>query len=112
MREIVESNLRPTMTKKDLINSILESKTKEKTKEKEKTTTPTRKNPFKPAPDTEPRPKGSGTKEKEKTKEKERTTTNPRKNPFQPAPNTEPRPKGELPSYLNFGKMNIKLKGE
>jgi hypothetical protein len=112
MRDIVESNLRPTMTKKDLINSILESKTKEKTKEKEKTTTPTRKNPFKPAPDTEPRPKGSGTKEKEKTKEKERTTTNPRKNPFQPAPNTEPRPKGELPSYLNFGKMNIKLKGE
>jgi len=112
MRDIVESNLRPTMTKKDLINSILESKTKEKTKEKEKTTTPTRKNPFKPAPDAEPRPKGSGTKEKEKTKEKERTTTNPRKNPFQPAPNTEPRPKGELPSYLNFGKMNIKLKGE
>jgi hypothetical protein len=112
MREIVESNLRPTMTKKDLINSILESKTKEKTKEKEKTTTPTRKNPFKPAPDTEPRPKGLGTKEKEKTKEKERTTTNPRKNPFQPAPNTDPRPKGELPSYLSFGKMNIKLKGE
>ena len=112
MRDIVESNLRPTMTKKDLITSILESKTKEKTKEKEKTTTPTRKNPFKPAPDTEPRPKGSGTKEKEKTKEKERTTTNPRKNPFQPAPNAEPRPKGELPSYLSFGKMNIKLKGE
>jgi hypothetical protein len=112
MREIVESNLRPTMTKKDLINSILESKTKEKTKEKEKTTTPTRKNPFKPAPDTEPRPKGSGTKEKEKTKEKERTTTNPRKNPFQPAPNTDPRPKGELPDYLSFGSMNIKLKGE
>jgi hypothetical protein len=112
MREIVESNLRPTMTKKDLINSILESKTKEKTKEKEKTTTPTRKNPFKPAPDTEPRPKGSGTKEKERTKEKEKTTTPTRKNPFQPAPNTEPRPKGELPSYLSFGKMNIKLKGE
>jgi hypothetical protein len=112
MREIVESNLRPTMTKNDLINSILESKTKEKTKEKEKTTTPTRKNPFQPAPNTDPKPKGSGTKEKEKTKEKERTTTNPRKNPFQPAPNTDPRPKGELPSYLNFGKMNIKLKGE
>ena len=112
MREIVESNLRPTMTKNDLINSILESKTKEKTKEKEKTTTPTRKNPFQPAPNTDPKPKGSGTKEKEKTKEKERTTTNPRKNPFQPAPNTDPRPKGELPSYLSFGKMNIKLKGE
>jgi len=112
MRDIVEENLRPTMTKKDLIKSILESKTKEKTKEKEKTTTPTRKNPFQPAPNTDPKPKGSGTKEKEKTKEKERTTTNPRKNPFQPAPNTDPRPKGELPSYLSFGKMNIKLKGE
>jgi hypothetical protein len=112
MRDIVESNLRPTMTKKDLITSILESKTKEKTKEKEKTTTPTRKNPFKPAPDTEPRPKGSGTKEKERTKEKEKTTTPTRKNPFKPAPDTEPRPKGELPSYLSFGKMNIKLKGE
>jgi hypothetical protein len=112
MRDIVEENLRPTMTKKDLIKSILESKTKEKTKEKEKTTTPTRKNPFQPAPNTDPKPKGSGTKEKEKTKEKERTTTNPRKNPFQPSPNTDPRPKGELPSYLSFGKMNIKLKGE
>jgi hypothetical protein len=112
MRDIIEENLRPTMTKKDLINSILESKTKEKTKEKEKTTTPTRKNPFQPAPNTDPKPKGSGTKEKEKTKEKERTTTTPRKNPFQPAPNTDPRPKGELPSYLSFGKMNIKLKGE
>jgi hypothetical protein len=110
MREIVESNLRPTMTKKDLINSILESKTKEKTKEK--TTTPTRKNPFKPAPYAEPRPKGSGTKEKERTKEKEKTTTPTRKNPFKPAPDAEPRTKGELPSYLNFGKMNIKLKGE
>ena len=148
MREIVESNLRPTMTKNDLINSILESKTKEKTKEKERTTTNPRKSPFKPAPDAapkpkgsgteekkrtkekerttttprknpfqpapnaDPKPKGSGTKEKEKTKEKERTTTNPRKNPFQPAPNTDPRPKGELPKYLSFGKMNIKLKGE
>jgi hypothetical protein len=112
MRDIVESNLRPTMTKKDLITSILESKTKEKTKEKEKTTTPTRKNPFKPAPDAEPKPKGSGTKEKERTKEKEKTTTPTRKNPFKPAPDAEPRPKGELPSYLSFGKMNIKLKGE
>ena len=36
----------------------------------------------------------------------------PRKNPFQPAPNSDPKPKGELPSYLSFGKMNIKLKGE
>jgi hypothetical protein len=112
MREIVESNLRPTMTKNDLINSILESKTKEKTKEKERTTTNPRKNPFQPAPNSDPKPKGSGTKEKEKTKEKERTTTTPRKNPFQPAPNTDPRPKGKLPSYLSFGKMNIKLKGE
>jgi hypothetical protein len=112
MRDIVESNLRPTMTKKDLITSILESKTKEKTKEKEKTTTPTRKNPFKPAPDAEPKPKGSGTKEKERTKEKEKTTTPTRKTPFKPAPDAEPRPKGELPSYLSFGKMNIKLKGE
>jgi hypothetical protein len=76
MRYIIEENLRPTMTKKDLIKSILESQTKEKTKEKEKTTTPTRRSPF------------------------------------QPAPNTDPRPKGELPSYLSFGKMNIKLKGE
>ena len=76
MRDIVEENLRPTMTKQDLIKSILESQTKEKTKEKEKTTTPTRKNPF------------------------------------QPAPEKQPRPKGELPSYLSFGKMNIKLKGE
>lgn len=112
MRDIVEENLRPTMTKKDLINSILESQTKEKTKEKEKTTTPTRRSPFKPAPDSSPKPKGSGTKEKERTKEKEKTTTPTRRSPFQPAPNTDPRPKGELPSYLSFGKMNIKLKGE
>jgi hypothetical protein len=112
MRDIVEENLRPTMTKKDLINSILESQTKEKTKEKEKTKTPTRRSPFKPAPDSAPKPKGSGTKEKERTKEKEKTTTPTRRSPFQPAPNTDPRPKGELPSYLSFGKMNIKLKGE
>ena len=50
--------------------------------------------------------------QKEKTKEKEKTTTPTRRSPFQPAPNTDPRPKGELPSYLSFGKMNIKLKGE
>ena len=127
MRDIVEANLRPAITKKDLMNLMRKkmtkessemtemkesSKTKEKTKEKEKTTTPTRRSPFQPAPNTDPRPKGAGTKEKEKTKEKERTTTNPRKNPFQPAPNTETRPKGELPKYLSFGKMNIKLKGE
>jgi hypothetical protein len=129
MRDIVEANLRPAITKKDLMNLMRKkitkessemtemkessgTKEKERTKEKEKTTTPTRKNPFKPAPDTEPRPKGSGTKEKERTKEKEKTTTPTRKNPFKPAPDAEPRPKGELPSYLNFGKMNIKLKGE
>ena len=51
-------------------------------------------------------------KTKEKTKEKEKTTTPTRRSPFQPSPNTDPRPKGELPKYLNFGKMNIKLKGE
>jgi len=129
MREIVEANIRPAITKKDLMNLMRKkmtkessemtemkessgTKEKEKTKEKERTTTPTRKNPYQPSPNTEPRPKGSGTKEKEKTKEKERTTTTPRKNPYQPAPNTEPRPKGELPKYLSFGKMNIKLKGE
>jgi hypothetical protein len=126
MREIVEANIRPAITKKDLMNLMRKkmtkessemkessgTKEKEKTKEKERTTTTPRKNPFQPAPNTDPKPKGSGTKEKEKTKEKERTTTNPRKNPFQPAPNTEPRPKGKLPSYLSFGKMNIKLKGE
>lgn len=112
MRDIIEENLRPSMTKKDLIKSILESKTKEKTKEKEKTTTPTRKNPFKPAPESEPRPKGAGTKEKERTKEKEKTTTPTRRSPFKPAPETEPRPKGELPQYLSFDNMDIKLKGE
>ena len=114
MRYIIEENLRPSMTKKDLIKSILESQTKEKerTKEKEKTTTPTRRSPFKPAPESEPRPKGAGTKEKERTKEKEKTTTPTRRSPFQPAPNTDPRPKGELPQYLSFDNMNIKLKGE
>ena len=124
MREIVEANLRPAITKKDLMNLMRKkvtkensemtesSKTKEKTTEKEKTTTNPRKSPFKPAPDSAPKPKGSGTEEKKRTKEKERTTTTPRKNPFQPAPNSDPKPKGELPSYLSFGKMNIKLKGE
>lgn len=114
MRDIIEENLRPTMTKKDLIKSILESQTKEKerTKEKEKTTTPTRRSPFKPAPESEPRPKGAGTKEKERTKEKEKTTTPTRRSPFKPAPDTDPRPKGELPQYLSFDNMNIKLKGE
>jgi hypothetical protein len=124
MREIVEANLRPAITKKDLMNLMRKkvtkensemtesSKTKEKTTEKEKTTTNPRKSPFKPAPESAPKPKGSGTEEKKRTKEKERTTTTPRKNPFQPAPNSDPKPKGELPSYLSFGKMNIKLKGE
>ena len=114
MRDIIEENLRPSMTKKDLIKSILESQTKEKerTKEKEKTTTPTRRSPFKPAPESEPRPKGAGTKEKERTKEKEKTTTPTRRSPFKPAPESEPRPKGELPKYLSFDNMNIKLKGE
>lgn len=114
MRDIIEENLRPSMTKKDLIKSILESQTKEKerTKEKEKTTTPTRRSPFKPAPESEPRPKGAGTKEKERTKEKEKTTTPTRRSPFKPAPESEPRPKGKLPQYLSFDNMNIKLKGE
>jgi len=124
MREIVEANLRPAITKKDLMNLMRKkvtkensemtesSKTKEKTTEKEKTTTNPRKSPFKPAPDAAPKPKGSGTEEKKRTKEKERTTTTPRKNPFQPAPDAAPKPKGELPKYLSFGKMNIKLKGE
>jgi hypothetical protein len=124
MREIVEANLRPAITKKDLMNLMRKkitkensemtesSKTKEKTTEKEKTTTNPRKSPFKPAPESAPKPKGSGTEEKKRTKEKERTTTTPRKNPFQPAPETAPKPKGELPKYLSFGKMNIKLKGE
>jgi hypothetical protein len=124
MRDIVEANLRPAITKKDLMKLMKKkmtkessemtesSKTKEKTTEKEKITTNPRKSPFQPAPNTDPKPKGSGTKEKERTKEKEKTTTPTRRSPFQPAPNTEPRPKGELPKYLSFGKMNIKLKGE
>lgn len=127
MREIVEANLRPAITKKDLMKLMKKkitkessemtemkesSKTKEKTKEKEKTTTPTRRSPFKPAPESEPRPKGAGTKEKERTKEKEKTTTPTRRSPFKPAPESEPRPKGELPQYLSFDNMDIKLKGE
>jgi hypothetical protein len=129
MREIVEANIRPAITKKDLMNLMRKKITKEssemtemkessgteekkRTKEKERTTTTPRKNPFQPAPETAPKPKGSGTEEKKRTKEKERTTTTPRKNPFQPAPKTAPKPKGKLPSYLSFGKMNIKLKGE
>jgi len=119
MEELVENALRPKMSKKDLLETIKnqkmiseDSKTKEKerTKEKEKTTTPQRKSPFKPAPNTDPAPKGSKTKEKERTKEKEKTTTPQRKSPFKPAPNTEPAPKGELPNFLKFDTMNIKLK--
>jgi hypothetical protein len=90
MREIVEANIRPAITKKDLMNLMRKKVTKENSEMIE----------------------SSGTKEKERTKEKEKTTTPTRKNPFKPAPDAEPRPKGELPSYLNFGKMNIKLKGE
>jgi hypothetical protein len=119
MEELVENALRPKMSKKDLLETIKnqkmiseDSKTKEKerTKEKEKTTTPQRRSPFKPAPNTDPAPKGSKTKEKERTKEKEKTTTPQRKSPFKPAPNTDPAPKGKLPNFLKFDTMNIKLK--
>jgi hypothetical protein len=121
MSDIVEESLRPRMTKKDLLETIKfqkmiieDSKTKEKTKEKEKTTTPKRRSPFQPAPNTDPAPKGAGTKEKERTKEKEKTTTPKRRSPFQPAPNTDPAPKGEnkskLPNFLKFNTLDIKFK--
>ena len=91
MRDIVEANLRPAITKKDLMNLMRKKMTKESSEMTEMK---------------------ESSKTKEKTKEKEKTTTPTRRSPFQPAPNTDPRPKGELPSYLSFGKMNIKLKGE
>ncbi len=114
MESIIESHLTPKMSKSELLGFIQETtKEKEKTKEKERTTTPQRKNPYKPAPNTDPAPKGAGTKEKERTKEKEKTTTPQRKNPYKPAPNTDPAPKGkrknDLPGFLKFDTLNIKF---
>ena len=114
---LLESENKPSMTKKDLLN-LLENTpgTKEApvvvpTKTPSK---PERKSPFKPKH--KPKPKGSSDVETAPTRVKPGTKEKPeRKNPFKPK--HKPNPKGEsgdnkVPEFLSFDNLNIKFKDE
>jgi hypothetical protein len=110
---LVDKHIKPSMTKKDFMNYILEQDPGTKEKEREKTKTPSKpkddpKDPFSPKPGIKPRPKASepGTKEREKTKTPVKPKDNP-KDPFSPKPGIKPRPKAkgensELPDFLSY----------
>lgn len=121
---IVENNLPPRMTKGDLLKYLSEdtkTKPKEKEKEKEKEK-PERKNPFKPSPHKQPKPKAHKEETKEavmdapakpKTKPGTKPTTKPGQKPgtpFRPSPHKQPKPKARIPQWLTFDSMGIKLK--
>ena len=110
---LVDKHIKPSMSKKDFMNYILEQDPGTKEKEREKTKTPSKpkddpKDPFSPKPGVKPRPKASepGTKEREKTKTPVKPKDNPN-DPFSPKPGIKPRPKAkgensELPDFLSY----------
>ena len=124
--QIVEKHLNPKMTKGELLKFVKEQKTKESptTKPKEPTTTPKEPkhdpdSPYKVKPGTKPAPKAE-TKEQAAptTKPKEPTTTPGTKEPVRTPstpyqPKTKPAPKArktDMPNWLNFKTVGIKLK--
>ena len=117
---LLSNEIKPTMTKKDLIIHILESTAPAPTKTPTKapgTKEPKKGNPFKPKH--EPRPKGeienmSTAPAPTKTPTKAPGTKEPNKgNPFKPK--HEPRPKGkgkQIPEFLKFDNLNIEFRNE
>jgi hypothetical protein len=98
-RTIIEKNLRPTITKGDLLNMIneqpVETPVKPKTRPNVKPGSPL------PNPGSLPKPKAAGTKEAPV-----KPTTKPRVKPGSPLPNpgSLPKPKAinQLPDFMQF----------
>lgn len=109
---LVEKHISPKMSKKDLLSLVYEQGTKEKerTKEKEKTKNPAHDNPY--APKVKPAPKAGDTKT---APVKPKTPTKPGKPDYDTPykPKVKPAPKAgneELPNWLTFNSIGIKLK--
>jgi hypothetical protein len=116
---LVEKHITPKMSKKDIL-SLLGEDTKvapDRTKEKEKVK-PGKDNPYKPKPGVKPSPKakkeiGEDTKTAP-AKPTTKPTTKPGKDsPYKPKPGVNPAPKAKknLPSWLSFSSLGLKLKG-
>lgn len=115
--QIVENYLSPKMSKSDLVRLVSETETaptpvKPKTPTKPEKPTPS--TPYKPKH--KPAPKAE-TKEQEPTiaPPKPKTPTKPSRpdTPYKPKPGPKPAPKAgndEIPSWLSFNKLGIKLK--
>ena len=142
---LVEKHLNPKMTKGELMSLLGKKIVIENTKEKEApvkdpgTKTPAKpktKDPFRPEPHKQPKPKAEDEKPKpranyKKTETKEfvmdapaptkkpkvdpgtKTPTKPKtKDPFKPEPHKQPNPKAgrKIPNWLTFNNLGIKFK--
>jgi hypothetical protein len=119
---LVEKHITPKMTKKDFLSLVSEQGTKEKerTKEKEKTKEKERGTPYSPKPGPAKAPKAHKHEvdEQDVAPSKPRIkepVTKPNKpgTPYSPKPGPAKAPKaskGELPSWLSFKSIGIKLK--
>jgi hypothetical protein len=122
IRRLVEKHITPKMTKKDFLSLVSEQGTKEKerTKEKEKTKEKERGTPYSPKPGPAKAPKAHKHEvdEQDVAPSKPRIkepVTKPNKpgTPYSPKPGPAKAPKaskGELPSWLSFKSIGIKLK--
>lgn len=115
--KLIETHLSPKMSKSDLVKLVSETETapapvKPKTPTKPKTDPD---NPYKVKPGVKPAPKAE-TKEQAPTiaPPKPKTPTKPSPDtPYRPKPGPKPAPKAgkdEVPSWLSFNKLGIKLK--
>lgn len=116
--KLIESHLSPKMTKGDLVRLVSETETapapvKPKTPTKPKQDPD---NPYKVKPGVKPSPKAE-TKEQSPTiaPPKPKTPTKPSQpdTPYRPKPGPKPAPKAgndDVPSWLSFNKIGIKLK--
>ena len=119
---LVEKHITPKMSKKDFLSLVSEQGTKEKerTKEKEKTKEKERGTPYSPKPGPAKAPKAHKHEvdEQDVAPSKPRIkepVTKPNKpgTPYSPKPGPAKAPKaskGELPSWLSFKSIGIKLK--
>ena len=120
--KLVEKHITPKMSKKDFLSLVSEQGTKEKerTKEKEKTKEKERGTPYSPKPGPAKAPKAHKHEvdEQDVAPSKPRIkepVTKPNKpgTPYSPKPGPAKAPKaskGELPSWLSFKSIGIKLK--
>ena len=118
INKLIEFHLSPKMTKGDLVRLVSETETapapvKPKTPTKPKQDPD---NPYKVKPGVKPSPKAE-TKEQSPTiaPPKPKTPTKPSQpdTPYRPKPGPKPAPKAgndDVPSWLSFNKIGIKLK--